>query len=67
MPDVNRDSAADFIGLPTLMTLAFNNSPELVALGASLYERVKANPMDANALLDIAIYLILRGETKVAL
>ena len=67
MPDVSSDSAADFIGLPTLMTLAFNNSPELVALGTSLYERVKANPMDANALLDIAIYLILRGETKVAL
>ncbi len=57
----------DFIGLPALMTMAFNNSVDFIPTGTSLYERVKTNPGDANALLDMAIYLILRGEKKVAL
>ena len=60
-------SSTELIGLPTLMTLAFNDSEKLIEIGNCLYARLQQNQFDANALLDISTYLILRGENKVAL
>ncbi|PRC91499.1 ATP-grasp domain-containing protein [Solimicrobium silvestre] len=53
------------IGLPTLMTLAFNGG-DLAAIGEQLLARIKSDSHDANALMDMAVLFIMRGETKLA-
>ncbi|MET3105881.1 hypothetical protein AAKU67_000144 [Oxalobacteraceae bacterium GrIS 2.11] len=55
----------ELIGLPTLMTTAFNGG-NLSEIGDRLLKRIQADPDDANALIDMAIIFIMRGETKLA-
>ncbi len=55
----------EFIGLPALMTLAFNGG-DLSPVGDALVSRIKEDARDANALLDLAIIMIMRGDPKLA-
>jgi glutathione synthase/RimK-type ligase-like ATP-grasp enzyme len=55
----------DLIGLPTLMTIAFTGG-DIALIGDRLLQRIKADAHDANALLDMAVIFIMRGETKLA-
>ena len=59
-------SNAPLIGLPVLMTMAFNNG-DLASVAEGLLARIQANPFDANALMDMSVFLILRGSPQVAL
>ncbi len=54
------------IGLPTLMTIAFTGG-DLNAIGERLVQRIKEDPHDANALMDMAVIFIMRGDSKLAL
>jgi len=58
-------ASKQLIGLPTLMTLAFNGG-NLNPIADALLERIKADPQDANALMDMAVIFIMRGENKLA-
>jgi len=53
------------IGLPTLMTIAFTGG-DLNSIADRLLERIKEDSQDANALMDMAVIFIMRGETKLA-
>ncbi len=53
------------IGLPTLMTLAFNGG-DLNPIADALMARIKADARDATALMDLAVIFIMRGDTKLA-
>ena len=53
------------IGLPKLMTLAFTGG-DINAVGEQLLKRIQANPEDAEALVDMAIIFIMRGDTRLA-
>ena len=54
------------IGLAPLMRQAFSGI-DLRPFGASLIERAKANPSDANTLMDLSTVLQLTGNREVAL
>ncbi len=64
-------SAYGLIGLPRLMSMAFeggqNAAANLAAIGDQLLARIKTDPADANALMDLAVLFILRGDTQLAL
>lgn len=62
-PDITSKS---LIGLPTLMTIAFNGG-DLSQIGDRLLNRIREDAQDANALMDMAVIFIMRGETKLAL
>jgi glutathione synthase/RimK-type ligase-like ATP-grasp enzyme len=55
-----------FIGLLPLMRLAYSGV-ELAPLGQKLIDKTAQNPNDANALMDLAMVLQLRGNKKLAL
>jgi len=57
--------AKELIGLPTLMTLAFHGN-NLNSIADDLLKRIKADPQDANALMDMAVIFIMRGDTRLA-
>jgi len=47
------------------MTIAFTGG-DLASIGDRLLQRIKADARDANAMMDMAVILIMRGETKLA-
>jgi len=51
------------IGVPTLMRMAFDGD-DMSAIGVALFQRINADTLDANALLDAAWYLILTGNLQ---
>ena len=53
------------IGVPTLATLAFGGS-DLSDIADGLLARITENAFDANALMDSAIVLLLRGNPQQA-
>jgi len=57
--------ADELIGLPFLMTTAFTGG-DLNTIGDRLIQRIKADPQDANALMDMAVIFIMRGDTRLA-
>ena len=63
---VDTGKSSDLIGLPTLMKLAFNNG-DLASVAENLLARIQANAYDANALMDMAVFLILRGSPDIAM
>jgi len=60
------ETSHQLIGLPTLMTLAFNGQ-DLTPVADGLMQRIKVDPNDVYALMDMAIIFIMRGETKLAM
>ncbi len=64
--DLNALTAKPFIGLVELMRLAHANV-DLAALGQMLIDKTVENPHDANALMDLATVLQLRGNPDLAL
>ena len=65
IPDATAPESRQLIGLPTLMTMAFNNV-DLNPTADALLERIKADPQDATALMDMAVIFIMRGNTTLA-
>ncbi|MEI7795505.1 MAG: RimK family alpha-L-glutamate ligase [Methylococcaceae bacterium] len=64
--DLNALTTKPFIGLVELMRLAHANV-DLAALGQMLIDKTVENPHDANALMDLATVLQLRGNPDLAL
>ena len=65
-PTESSIESTDLIGLPTLMTLAFTGG-DIAAVADQLLKRIKRDPKDATAQMDMAVILIMRGDTKLAL
>jgi hypothetical protein len=62
----NDDAREPLIGLARLMRMAYSGV-DLAPLGTQLIARAQRNPNDANALMDLATVLQLRGERELGL
>jgi len=59
-------AASPFMGLPTLMQMAFSEI-DLTPMSQELLERSQVDPDDGNALMDLSIIMHLRGDSDLAL
>lgn len=63
--DLPRQNIPALIGVPTLAQLAFDGD-DLSKIGEVLMARIRENEFDVNALMDIALVLLLRGQPEAA-
>ena len=63
--DLPQQNIPSLIGVPKLAQLAFDGD-DLSKIGEELLARIGENQFDVNALMDIALVLLLRGQPEAA-